>query len=281
MLYTKNDDKRYTMMCKEFDEEFPRPDRNDTKLYKTMYLVFYMLACKENFFNNNFRYYDEYAQFAATTIYTRFLKKLSKGEKVKSLLNYAKASMRFLKTMYQNENFETVISPEHGVDTDKLSTNIHDAIVSDYSSGLAEDIQRELASIDNVINDVLDDTNYSHDKLIRHRLYISCMLTLLDSITLPRDSYLLKSRAKGKNVNDNVFVEALAKERDNQPILWNLDSTMSSTVKIIVNRVRKDLSSAINDISKDHTLPDDVVDLILSNAFSEGKLCVEKDEDYD
>ena len=61
MLYSKTDDKRYTMMCKEFDEEFPKPDRDDNKLYRTMYLVFYMLACKENFFQNNFKYYDDYA----------------------------------------------------------------------------------------------------------------------------------------------------------------------------------------------------------------------------
>ena len=281
MLYTKNDDKRYTMMCKEFDEEFPKPDRNDAKLYRTMYLVFYMLACKENFFNNNFRYYDEYAQFAATTIYTRFLKKLSKGEKVKSLLNYAKASMRFLKTMYQNENFETIISPEHGADTSNLAASMHDAIVSDYSSDLKEDIEITLNSIDVIINDVLDDTQYANNELIRHRLYISCLLTLLDSITLPRDSSLLKSRVKSKNVSDGAFIEALAKEREKQPMLWNLDESMSNIVRVIVNRIRKELSEEINNVSKEHTLPDDVVDLILNNAFNEGKLCPERDEDYD
>ena len=281
MLYTKNDDKRYTMMCKEFDEEFPRQDRDDNKLYRYLYLIFYMLACKENFFQNNFADYDKYAQFAATTIYMRFLKKLEHGERVKSILNYAKASMRFLKTMYQNEEFETIISPEHGVDTTKLAANIHDSIVSDYNEGLVEDMEMTLCSIADVINDVLDETQFANNELMRHRLYISCMLTLLNSITLPRDSSLLKSRGRNKNTNDALFIEALSKEREKPAIVWNLNENLANQVKVIVNKVRKDLSESINEVSKDHTLPDDVVDLILSNAFSEGKICVEKEEDYD
>ena len=281
MLYTKNDDKRYTMMCKEFDEEFPRQDRDDNKLYRYLYLIFYMLACKENFFQNNFADYDKYAQFAATTIYMRFLKKLEHDERVKSILNYAKASMRFLKTMYQNEEFETIISPEHGVDTTKLAANIHDSIVSDYNEGLVEDMEMTLCSIADVINDVLDETQFANNELMRHRLYISCMLTLLNSITLPRDSSLLKSRGRNKNTNDALFIEALSKEREKPAIVWNLNENLANQVKVIVNKVRKDLSESINEVSKDHTLPDDVVDLILSNAFSEGKICVEKEEDYD
>ena len=32
MLFTKDDDKKYTTMCQEFDEEFWKPERDDTKL---------------------------------------------------------------------------------------------------------------------------------------------------------------------------------------------------------------------------------------------------------
>ena len=281
MLYSKTDNKPYTMMCKEFDEEFYSPDRNDEKLYRYLYLILYMLACKENFFQNNFDDYDKYAQFAATIVYVRFLKKLESGERIKSILNYVKASQRFLKTMYQNQEFETIIDPKQGIDTTKLSSSIHDAIVSDYTSGLTEDVESALSSIDTIINDVLDDTVFSDNALLRHRVYISCMLTLLDSITLPRDSYSLKLRNKNKDTNDALYVEALAKEREKNPILWNLDINMQEMVKVTTNKIRKDLSESINSVAKDHTLPDDVIDLILSNAFSEGKLCPEKEEDYD
>ena len=282
MLYTKNDDKRYTMMCKEFDEEFPKPDRDDNKLYRTMYLVFYMLACKENFFQNNFKYYDDYAQFAATTIYVRFLKKLEKGERVKSLLNYAKSSQRFLKTMFQNQEFETIIDPEHGANTTQLTSDIHDSVVSDYSDGLVEDMEMTLLSINDVIEDVLDESQYCNNKLMRHRIYISCLLTLLNSIILPKELAHLKfGKGKNKNTNDVAYLDALSKEREKSPILWNIDSNLTSMVKVIVNKVRKELSDNINECAKDHTLPDDVVDLILANAYNEGKICIERDEDYD
>jgi len=280
MLYSKNDDKRYTMMCKEFDEEFPLPTRDDTKLYRIMYLVFYMLACKGNFFQKNFDDYDRYAQFAATTIYVRFLKKLEKGEKVKSLLNYAKASQRFLKTMYQNAEFETIIGPEQGINTQNLTERMQASIRSDYRDGLVEDIEVTLGRIGNIVNDVLDDLSLNMSPLMRHRIYFSALLTFLNSITLNKDLKAQLKKSK-KNFDDSLFLDALAKEREKPPILWNLDTSMSSIVKVVVNKARKDLSESLNDMIKEHTLPDDLVDLILANAYNEGKLCADKEEDYD
>lgn len=282
MLYTKNDDKRYTMMCKEFDDEFWKPERDDNKLYKYMYLLFYMLACKENYFQNNYVHYDKFAQYAATTIYVRFLKKLSKGEIIKSLLNYAHTSIEHLKISYQNEEFDTIITPKQ-CNTTKIAANMHSSIVADYDDGLTEDIENALLSVDDIINDVLDNSLYANKKLIRHRVYISCLLTLLSSITLPRDSYLLKTRGKNKNTNDVALIEALKNEREKSIVLWNLpeDKREQNIIRVITNKIRKDLSEVINEVSHEHTLPDDVVDLILANAYSEGKVCIEKEEDYD
>ena len=268
------------MMCKEFDEEFPKPTRDDTKLYRTMYLVFYMLACKENFFQNNFKYYDEYAQFAATTIYTRFLKKLERGERVKSLLNYAKASQRFLKTMFQNAEFETIIGPEQGVNTFDLFAKMQAAVKSDYRDGLVEDIEITLEGVGTIVEDVIDDLALDLSPLDRHRVYISSLLTFLNNITLNRSLKAQLNKSK-KNLDDSLFLEALANEREKPPILWDLNSSMSSIIKIVVNKTRKDLSEELNNMIKDHTLPDDIVDLILANNYNEGRLCVEKEEDYD
>ena len=50
MLYSKSENKKYTEMAMEFDREFYTPNRDDAKLFKYMYLIFYMLACKGNFF---------------------------------------------------------------------------------------------------------------------------------------------------------------------------------------------------------------------------------------
>lgn len=280
MLYSKTDDKRYTMMCKEFDEEFPSPNRDDTKLYRTVYLVFYMLACKDNFFQNNFEYYDKYAQFAATTIYVRFLKKLRNGERVKSLLNYAKASKGFLKTMFQNFEFETVIGPEQGVNTQNLTERMQASVRSDYREGLEEDVEVTLGKIDTIIQDIIDDMSMNYDELTKHRIYMSSLLTMLNSVTLNKDLKAQLNKSK-KNLDDSLFLDALAKEREKPPILWNLPSTMSNIVRVVVNKSRQELSEELNEMIKDHTLPDDVIDLILANAYSEGRLCVEKDEDYD
>lgn len=279
MLYSKNDDVRYTMMCKEFDEEFWKPERDDTKLFRTAYLVFYMLACKENFFSNikGVDYYDAYAIYAATIVYVRFLKKLRNGERVKSLLNYAKSSQGFLKIMFQNEEFETLISPEQNIDTQSIKENLQTHIRTDYREGLVEDMQVALSRVGDIARDVVDDTQF--DKLTKHRLYISALLTLQDSITLPRELKAQFDRKKA--LDDNVVLEAYNKERENPPILWNLNPTMSGVVKVVVNKIRQELSDELNDTIKEHTLPDDVIDLILADVYTEGRVREEKEEDYD
>ena len=52
MLYTK-DEKKYVEMCQIFDKEFYEEDRDNAKLFKYLYLIFYMLACKENYSRNS------------------------------------------------------------------------------------------------------------------------------------------------------------------------------------------------------------------------------------
>ena len=86
MLYSKDANKKYTTMCKEFDEEFYTDNRDDNKLFGYMYLVFYMLACKSSYFQR-FEDFDGYATYAAKTIYTRYIKYQRQGKQIKSLLN--------------------------------------------------------------------------------------------------------------------------------------------------------------------------------------------------
>ena len=63
MVYHKDKDKKYTDLCIEFDREFWKDERDDFKLFKSMYLVYYMIASKRAFFKgpSAIREYDEFA----------------------------------------------------------------------------------------------------------------------------------------------------------------------------------------------------------------------------
>ena len=98
MIYPKPKDMKYTDMSKYFDENFWSDNTNDDLCYKYLYLIFDMLAHTKSMFHL-YSDYQNFALFSATTIYMRFLKKKKNGQpRVKSVLNYCKATVKHLKT---------------------------------------------------------------------------------------------------------------------------------------------------------------------------------------
>ena len=280
MLYTKNENKRYVDMCAEFDREFWSADRDDSKLYKYLYLLFYMYSCKGSYFKR-FEDYDGYAQFAATTIYMRFLKKLRKGEKIKSVKNYVDKTKNYLKVMYQNQEFATVLNPElEGIDTTGIRDELKNSIQADYNTGLIEEIEESLETITTAVKNAIENTHFVWDPLLCHRLYLSCMLTLLNSITLPNQT-IKELKTRRKIIDESKILTALTKERDSDVILWNLDREYSDFVRMLVNTARKQVSEVINDTRQSYALPDDVIESILSSAYVEGIQQDESEDDYE
>ena len=268
MLFTKTDNKRYVDMCAEFDKEFWIEPRNDYKLFKYLYLLFYMYACKGSYFKK-FEDFDEYAQFAATIIYMRFLKKFKKGEKVKSVKNYIDKTKRFLKIMYQNQEFNLVLNAElQNIDIASFREEIKQNVQSDYNIGLKEDVTETLQTISQKVKESIEETHFNNDKLLCHRLYLSCMLTLLNSIVLPNQT-IKELKTRKRTVNEKRLLEALTEERDKDAILWKLSSSYSNIVKMLVNTVRKEISEVINSTRQSYLLEDDVIESILSSAYTE------------
>lgn len=269
MLYSKPEDKRYVDMCKEFDEEFYTPNRDNDKMFKYMYLTFYMLACKHNYFKK-FEDYDGYAQYAATKIFTRYLKKERQGVQIKSLLNYANGCIGHLKVDYQNENFEQV-TQEGDEDVCLFEQSYRDAIRVNYNKDdLMMDTEELLRTIPQIARRVLDESPYKTNKLILKRLYMSCMLTILDSVTLPKcvlDKVQIKK--ENKDLKDNYIIKQYQKNMQDALILWDLDDDYSDIVKLLVNKIRSEMSSEINAVSASYAVPDDVIDAIISSAYDE------------
>lgn len=280
MLYTKNDNKRYVDMCAEFDKEFWTEQRNDNKLYKYLYLLFYMYACKGSYFKR-FEDYDGYAQFAATTIYMRFLKKYRKGERIKSVKNYAEQTKNYLKVMYQNAEFSMVINPEvDDFDTTGLREDLKMSVQADYNRGMSEEIEESLQTLANAVRETIKKTHFVNDEVLCHRLYLSCLLTLLNSITLPNQT-IKELKSRRKVIDEAKVLSALTKERDADVILWNLDSTYSNFVRMLVNTARKEVSDVINNTRQSYALPDDVIESILSSAYVESIQQEESENDYE
>lgn len=279
MLYSKDANKKYTTMCKEFDEEFYTPNRDDNKLFGYMYLVFYMLACKSNYFPHSYEDYDGYAKYAATTIYTRYIKYQRQGKIIKSLLNYAKSCKGHLKTDYQKEVFQQVT--KSGDENVLAYIDVYRQSIQNsyFNESIQDEVDGAIKNIKDVISDVVDESPYRSDKVLARNIYMSCLLTLLSSVTL-KNSTLEKIDTKSNEckLTSEYLVKQYQKERLEEPILWNLDYSYRDTILLLVSKIRSRISDCLNDIRGAYTLPDDIIDSIIANSFKE---CHNTDNDGD
>lgn len=266
MTFNRPPDITYTQMAMDFDKTFYTEARDDTKLFQYMYHLVYMLACKKNFFVK-WADYDQFALYVATRMYIRFLRQEKLGNRYKSVLNYLKSVIKHEKKSYQNETYKEVINPivnhEAAVAAVGIKVNLQEAIQADYNDGLDVDIMLDLQELPILIQEQLDKLPFKTDKLLTHRLYISCLLTFLSNITLDN-----KTLSKVEELKPYKIVECLAKYKKEPSILWHLDKSYDSYVKLILNKVRVEMAKRINDDKLQYQLPDDVIDSILTTAYS-------------
>ena len=278
MLYYAKGNERYVDLAKYFDENFYSDKRDDDKCYRAMYLIYYMLACKGSYF----RAYDEYdtfAQYAATTVYIRFLNKWRRGERNKSLLNYARATVYPLCINYKKqEHSEPIISSDDPALLWTYKIKMRESIQEQYNEGLEDSIVESFKSIPRIIKSVLDETPYVGNEIEYGRLYKSCLISLLKSFTLSKysEESMEKRNEKGYLEMSQEFLSKVFKrELENSTTLWRLDESMRDYVDILIKKIKYKITDDINDTIRSYSLSVDTIDDILTTQDS-----VNKQEDY-
>ena len=127
-----------------FDLHFWEDNRDEETCYKYLYLTYYMLGNTKHYFMR-YEDTDKYAQFCATTIYFRLLKKLNNGERIKSILNYAKKTCYPLKVMYQKQEFNFIVNPKVTSKFDPIgfTNSLKESIQSQYNDGITNDLREQ------------------------------------------------------------------------------------------------------------------------------------------
>ena len=273
-LYTNTENLKVVDMCKIFDEEFPREDRDDNKLFRYLYLIIYAVTLKEkpNWFQK-YEDYDAYASYSTRTLYTRFIKQQKEGKQLKSILNYFHGAMSGLRINFQREEFAEVIDPEHDdFSPEQFMATMQENLSNEYYAKEKEDeITRLLNDVHKVAKKVIKESPYSRDKQMSHRLYISMLLTFLSNLTINNKAMNRFNKKVEKNTKDmdKIFANLLEKEKQESPILWKLDESMSDYVKLLVNKMKYKLANDLRDIQNYYVIPEDVVTGIMASAYSE------------
>lgn len=144
------------------------------------------------------------------------------------------------------------------IETSKVRTNIDDLLQSEtliYFNNIA-----------NTIKQFLKNTPYYKDKKTYLNLYISCLLTLLRSVTLSNEQ--LKNYSKSTRLNKESWLEdAYYKASLEAPVVWHLPQEMVEYVGVLVEQIKTLIINDINYLIKVYTPKEDILQDILLNGL--------------
>lgn len=275
MTYKKPNDVTYTEMCIYIDNNVYREDLSEEeqeKIYIYIYHICYMLACKSKYFNS-FAAYDNFALYCATKLYGRLVdarqfENPPRLNKIKSILNYAKNTLYGMKVDWQKENFNLIIDPQvqtgaGNKNIERFSDHLKSLVQQHYRQDLVENTLGILENIPEIIYKMILTTPYRNDKIVVHNLYMSCLLSLTNMVTLSNDS--LVKLANYTNFNDiyDYMDKLYQKEKKNFVIVWHLDESMRDYIQVLCNKIKKQIARSILENKQKCELTDEIFSAIM------------------
>lgn len=254
MIFVKPEDVRYVDMCIWVDENAYTDNCDDEKLFEYLYHLAVMLAHKGKFFKKS-KDYEDFAIYMASQTYFRlknpkqFQLKADgsyRMKKVKSVLNYMKSTIYPRKVDFQQQYYtqtnvitdSTDYSTEYSF-ADKLTNSIDALTAKEFELCLDDVVQTCKAVISSI----------PHEKSTAewYNIYVSCLLTFLNSITLTNFD-INRIRKYSKNTSNKLdSLVSLYKEESNQPpILFHLDENMSDYIMVLVRKMKRAIAGDLS-----------------------------------
>lgn len=254
MTYNKPHNITYTQMAVWVDENCYNEDCDDLKLYEYLYHLVYMLAREGRYFNQS-HYYDEFSLFGASRLFLRLKNNRQfefdnngnpKLKQVKSILNYIKTVIYPYKVDFEQENYCSNTEDNLIIYTDSCDLGTHLSDEADVFKRI--DFSLTLDNIAFIAKSYLARIPKKKNSAEWLNIYISCLLTLINSLTLTRidKKNYIKYGDKRPEMIDSIYKGL----KNDEPVLYHLDDSYSNYIKILVNEIRhavaKELSIELN-----------------------------------
>jgi hypothetical protein len=261
------------------DENVYKEDCDEDLIYQYLYHIICMLAYKYKYFQKS-QQYDEFALQSATYIYMRlkngkqdewdFSKGTYKLEKIKSILNYIKSVMYPMKVMFEQDNYSQQYQDKE-FEVEENSNQL--MLVRQHLSAFNHiEFDNYFDSIGKLIQDVVKTSPYT-DRVINKNIRISCILTLLNMVTLDND---VKDKIIGRSdkvfQNEYLITKLFRENQENAVILYNLPKDMENYIFVLVNKIKRMISDEVSELIQSWEIPDNMVKNILLESVFESDL---------
>lgn len=273
MTYNKPSGVTYTEMAMWIDENAYSSTCDDSKLYEYLYHLSNMLAHEGKYFDRS-QYYDDFSLYCASKLFLRLRNtkqwlpedNAAKLSQIKSILNYLKKIIYPMKVDFEQENY-CQSSQENA--TLYINTLDLGQYISDEANIFRQlEFSCTLSSVSMIVKSHLLKIPYKKNSAEWLNIYTSCMLTLLNSITL--SNYNKARVATIKRSKEQILDKLYTQLRYSEPILYHLDDSMSNYIKVLVNELRKVIASQLSfELHTCASVEDTTKNLIIASMESE------------
>lgn len=263
---------RIVDLCMWVDSHVYKEPIDHNKLFLNIQKIIYAISVNQRIFQN-WEDYEPFSLVAATRVYNRYFngkqfledgnpKKLTK---IKSVLNYVKKLLYPMKVAYQNEAFKETIRPElHLEHTEAIRERMFSSARTQQNALLSIEFKYYVEKITNLIRSYIYSLPYKTDRVMTQNIYISCVLSFINSITL---SNTIKKKLHTKQLRtsdiDQFLTRVYAETAENCIILFHLPDSMENYIATLLARIRHLVSKDFRELIGDNTLSEDMCNAVL------------------
>ena len=242
------------------DENVYKVECNEPLLYEYLYHLCYMLSTQSKYFKQ-YNYYDEFSLFCASRLFIR-LRNKEELTPIKSILNYIKKIIYPYKVDFEQE---TYLQSEKDVELIYNDFDLGAALVDEINLFNSMEFSLTLSNIVMIIKDHLKKIPYKRNSCEWYNIYTSCLLTLLNSITITKfDQNRIKQKKRNiEQVTERYYTEL----RYSKPILYHLEPKYSDYVYVLVNELRHVVASQLSFEVKSYNSSESTFKSLLYNSL--------------
>ena len=241
---------KYVDMCIYIDEHIYTNTYDQELVYKYLFHIIMMLTMKRDYFSSR-QDMEEFSLFAASSYYTRLTDDRQFGEnpsleKIRSVLNYIRKTLFSIRREYcKKYMFEKECQ---NVEFVSIDTNAFSNYVSQKVDHIGRiDFKHNLGNTDSFVREYLKTIPYEYGTTMWTNIYISCLLSLLNSITLKnKDIKRIEEFKRPNSLTDTLLSKLYMNERYSSTILYHLDDSMYNYITVLTNRIRHKLSTELS-----------------------------------